>query len=210
VGKGTQGQRLSADLGNPTISSGEMFRQKVREDSPLARKIRSYMDRGVYVPDELTIDMVLERLREPDAQRGFILDGFPRTEVQAAALDKHLATEGRKVDLALHITAPIDVLARRVSGRLTCPVDGASYNLVTNPPKVDNRCDQHPDAILQRRSDEDIETFRTRVRTYEEQTRPLIEYYRRHGTLLEIDGSLPIDRVEAEIDDALAGRAGVA
>jgi adenylate kinase len=184
-----------------------MFRQKVREDSELARKIRSYMHRGVYVPDKETIDMVLERLHQPDAQRGFILDGFPRTEAQAEALDAQLASEGLKVDMALHITAPIEVLEPRVAGRLTCPVDGEIYNLVTNPPKRDNRCDRHPDAVLQRRSDEDVETFRTRIRTYEEQTSPLIEYYRRQGTLLEIDGSLPIDQVEAEIDAALAARA---
>jgi adenylate kinase len=168
------------------------------------------MDQGKYVPDDLTIEMVLDRLHEPDARRGFILDGFPRTEAQAEALDSHLAEEGRKVDLALHITAPIEVLEQRVGGRLTCPVCGTIYNLTSNPPKFDTVCDLHPDVLLQRRSDEDIETFRTRVRTYEQQTSPLIDYYRRHGTLVEIDGSRPIDVVEADIDAALAARTGVA
>jgi len=189
-----------------------MFRAIGRENTDVAREIQAYMDSGEYVPDDLTIKMVLDRLRQPDALRGFILDGFPRTETQASALDNHLAEDGRRVDVALHITAPTDILERRIAGRMTCPVCGTIYNLDTRPPKHDTVCDLHPDVRLERRSDEDVETMRTRLLTHERQTRPLIEYYRRHGALVEIDGSRPIEEVEANVDAALglSARAGTA
>jgi adenylate kinase len=152
--------------------------------------------------------MVLDRLRQPDARRGFILDGFPRTEAQAMALTHHLAEDGRKADAALHITAPTEVLERRIAGRLVCPVCGRIYNLDTKRPLHDSVCDLHPEVELERRSDEDMETLRKRLIIHEQQTRPLIEYYRRRGNLVEIDGSRPLDEVEAEVDEALGLGAG--
>jgi adenylate kinase len=208
AGKGTQAKRLQTELGLPVIASGDMFRTIGRENTPYAREIQAYMDRGEYVPDDLTIKLILDRLRQPDALRGFILDGFPRTGAQAAALDEHLAEDGRKVDVALHITAPQEVLERRIAGRMTCPICGRIYNVDTNPPKHDTVCDVHPDTQLIRRSDEEAETLKARLRTHERQTRPLIEYYRRRGNLVEIDGSRPMKDVEAEVDAALGLGAG--
>lgn len=184
------------------IASGDMFRTMAREDTPLAREIQDYMSRGDYVPDELTIKMILDRLREPDAQRGFILDGFPRTDAQARALDHFLAERDQKVDAALHITAPTTVLETRIASRMTCPVDGSIYNLETNPPKHDMVCDLDG-APLERRSDEEVETLRIRLKTHVRETQPLIEYYRKDGSLVEIDGSQPMNAVESVIDSAL-------
>lgn len=206
AGKGTQAERLQALLGIPHISSGDLFRALRREDTPLAQEVREYMDRGLYVPDKLTIELVLKRLDEPDAKMGFILDGFPRTEPQAEALDRALADEGRKVDVALFISAPRDVLLRRIAGRVICSRCGTIYNLETNPPKNDMICDVCGGKV-ERRTDEDVETIRTRLDTYIAQTQPLIDYYRRQkGCLIEIDGSRPIEEVEAEIDQALGIR----
>jgi adenylate kinase len=189
-------------LGTPIIASGDIFRAIGRDDTPLAREVRQYMQRGEYVPDELTIEVVMRRLMQPDARNGFILDGFPRTGAQAQALDKYLAEEGRRVDVALHMTAPNDVLERRLGGRMICPVCNSIYNMDTKPPKHDMVCDLDG-TPLERRDDEETHTIRTRLETHVRETRPLIEYYGKHGSLVEIDGSRPMDEVESEIDKAL-------
>jgi adenylate kinase len=170
--------------------------------------VREYYDRGKYVPDDLTIELIMGRLAAPDAAKGFILDGFPRTDAQARALDEHLAEKGEKVDVALHITAPNEVLVGRLAGRMVCPQCGSIYNAVTRPPKSDAICDLDGH-LLERRSDEEADTVRTRLEVYANQTRPLIEYYRRSGSLIEIDGSRPIDEVEAEIDSDLGLRSSI-
>lgn len=202
AGKGTQAERLKHKLATPHIASGDLFRVILRDKSPLAQQVRQYMDRGEYVPDQLTIEAVLHRLEERDAQNGFILDGFPRTLPQAAALDAALTKEGKKVDVALYITAPHDLLVARVAGRMICPQCNTIYNSVTKPPQFDLRCD-NDNHSLERRSDEDPEVFRTRLENYDRQTQPLVEYYRRCGVLRQIDGSLPMAQVDAAVDAAL-------
>jgi adenylate kinase len=202
AGKGTQAIRLHAALRCPHISSGDLFRAIRQEDTPLARQVQEYMDRGEYVPDQLTIEVVLHRLSQPDAACGFLLDGFPRTLPQAEALDRALQSRGQKVDVALYITAPTDTLIDRISGRLVCPTCNTIYNIVTRPPKNDMLCDNdgHP---LERRSDEDPAVVRVRLENYKLQTAPLVEYYRKQGVLHEIDGSKSVDSVEAEVDAAV-------
>src|SRR5579875_2989078 len=202
AGKGTQAQRLSRVLNVPVIASGDIFREIRQEDTPLAAQVRSIMDRGEYVPDELTIEIVLQRLAEPDARDGFILDGFPRTQGQAQALDKSLEDKGQRVDAALYITAPTAVLEARLGGRVVCPQCHAVYNLVTNPPKNDMICDVCGHKV-ERRSDEAPEVIRRRLTAFSEQTKPIIDYYRKKGVLWQIDGSKPFADVEAEVDRAL-------
>ena len=202
VGKGTQANRLRRKLGCPHIASGDLFRKIRRGNTPLARQVREHMDRGEYVPDQLTIELVLKRLAEPDAQRGFLLDGFPRTLPQATALDAALDEQNRNVDAALYITAPTQVLINRVAGRIICPQCGTIYNSVTKPPRQDLVCDNDGHA-LERRTDEDPEVVRARLEIYKRQTKPLAEYYDKKGVLHEIDGSLPMEQVNANIDLAL-------
>jgi adenylate kinase len=202
AGKGTQAKRLSDLLGLPQIASGDLFRAVMHEDTPLARELRSYVDSGEYVPDELTIEMVLERLALPDARGGFLLDGFPRTLPQASALDQWLAGRRRHVDRVLYITAPAEILVERISGRIVCPVCHTIYNLTTKRPKIDMVCDIEG-AELERRGDEEPEIVRVRLETYLRQTQPLVEYYRQAGKLVEVDGSQPMDVVTAEIDRAV-------
>jgi adenylate kinase len=202
AGKGTQARRLSDLLHVPHVASGDLFRDIVSQDTDQAREIQRYMDLGQYVPDEITIGIVLARLHMPDAREGFILDGFPRTEPQAEALDAKLAAGGRKVDLALYVTVAKEVLLERIAGRLVCPQCKAIYHEVSNPPARDHICDVCGH-VLERRADEAPEVVTTRLDTYKSQTRPLIEYYTRQGILKEIDGGRPIDVVNAEIDDAV-------
>lgn len=202
AGKGTQATRLSAELGCPHIASGDLFRAMQRENTPLARQVQDYMDRGEYVPDELTIEIVLGRLSQPDAAGGFLLDGFPRTLPQARALDRALEDQGRQVDAVLYITAPTDVLIDRIAGRLVCPQCNTIYNAVTRRPKYDTRCD-NDNHLLERRGDEDPDVVRVRLENHKRQTAPVLEYYRQHGALHEIDGSKPIEHVVAAVDSAL-------
>jgi adenylate kinase len=204
AGKGTQAKRLEKALGCPHIASGDLFREIREEDTPVAQQVREYMDRGKYVPDELTIKLVLDRLEQRDAQRGFLLDGFPRTLPQAAALDGALEKQGRHVQAVLYITAPTQVLLDRVAGRLICPVCNTIYNVVTKRPRFDMVCDNEG-AALERRTDEDPEVVRTRLEIYKRQTQPVAEYYARKGVLHEIDGSRDMETVNAEVDDALKG-----
>jgi adenylate kinase len=205
AGKGTQAKRLRDNLGLPSIASGDIFRDMQREDTPLAHEVRAYMDRGEYVPDELTIEVVLKRLNQPDAREGFLLDGFPRTEPQAQALDHALEEWGRAVDLALYITAPVALLEERLQGRIICPQCHTIYNLKTNPPKHDMICDvcgHH----LERRSDERVDVIPARLRVYMEQTKPVIDYYRARGILDEIDGARSMEEVNASVDAVIARR----
>jgi len=160
------------------------------------------MDRGEYVPDELTIELVLRRLDEPDARNGFILDGFPRTQGQAEALYEAMRARGQRVTAALYITAPREILVARLGGRIVCPQCHAVYNLVTNPPKHDMICDVCGHKV-ERRSDEAPEVIRRRLTAFSEQTKPIIDYYRKKGVLWQIDGSKPFADVEAEVDRAL-------
>lgn len=202
AGKGTQGRRLAAKLGLAYVASGDLFRQQAEAGTELGKVAKQYMDRGLYVPDDVTIRMVLERLREPDAARGAILDGFPRTLAQAEALEGALAEWGAGIDLVIYIKISEAEALRRTRGRWVCRNCQAVYNLETNPPRVAGFCDVCGGELYQR-SDETPETLRRRFEVFAEQTLPLLEHYRQRGLLVEVDGERPIDQVFRELEAAV-------
>jgi adenylate kinase len=208
VGKGTQAKRLERELGLTHVASGDIFRAIRRQDTPLAHEVKAFLDSGAYVPDSLTIQLVLERLAQPDIRRGFVLDGFPRTIPQAEALDRALTEQRRHIDLVLHIAAPLEVLQQRLKGRIVCPQCHAIYNLQSNPPKREMVCDVCGHE-LERRTDESPDVVRKRLEVYGQETKPLVDYYARRGLVREIDGAQSIRGVEAAVDKALSVR-GVA
>lgn len=208
AGKGTQGARIADRLAVPHISTGDLFRAMRRDNTALAVQIRSYMDRGMYVPDEITVQMVENRLMKEDARRGWILDGFPRTHAQAIALQDMLQRRRSRVDIAFHISAPTGVLLDRLAGRLVCSGCTAIYHVISKPPRREMVCDQCGDA-LQRRSDEDPEIVRQRLAVYAAQTEPIIDFYRAIGCLVEINGSLPLEVVERQVDEAVLSRVAI-
>jgi adenylate kinase len=214
AGKGTQAQLLADWLGVPAVSSGELFRAAMEANTPLGNQARGYIERGVYVPDDITVQMIAERLRQPDCAGGVILDGFPRTEAQAEALARLLGEMGRAVDLVALIGVPTDVLVERLSGRWSCPRCGAIYHETLSPPRVAGVCDVCG-GTLQRRGDDAPEVQERRIEVYLEQTAPLIAYYRERGLLVEIDGDQPIDAVQGALREAVrraegASRGGLA
>jgi len=210
VGKGTQGRRLAVDRGWPLISTGEVLREAVARATPLGLEARQIMAAGQLVPDDIMIGLVRERMTESDAAAGFVLDGFPRTVPQAEALDAMLAERGRAVDVALALTAPEEELVRRLSARRECPVCKRAYNLVSAPPSVMDRCDDHPQAALIQRADDEEGTIRKRLEVYHAQTRPLVDYYRTRGRLVEVPGTgtsdLVYDRLRQALGAAVGGR----
>ncbi|HET9713803.1 MAG TPA: nucleoside monophosphate kinase, partial [Pyrinomonadaceae bacterium] len=184
----TQARLLQERLHLPQISTGDIFRALKHADTPLAQEVRDIMQRGQLVPDELTIQLVKERTSQPDAQHGYILDGFPRTPAQAASLEKLAAEQGNTI-VAVLVDVPRELLEKRMTGRRNCPVCGEIYNIYFKPPRHDNVCDFHPEAELVHRSDDNSATVRARLATYEEQTRPLVEYYKSAGLLRSVDGT---------------------
>jgi adenylate kinase len=188
AGKGTQARLLQERLHVPQISTENIFRALEHAETPLAKEVTEIMQRGQLVPDELTIRVVKDRTSQPDAQNGYILDGFPRTPAQAASLEKLAAEQGNSI-VAILIDVPRDFLEKRMTGRRNCPVCGEIYNIYFKPPRHDNVCDFHPDAQLEHRVDDNKETVIARLATYEEQTRPLIEYYKTAGLLRTVDGT---------------------
>jgi adenylate kinase len=210
VGKGTQGRRLAGERGWPLISTGEMLREAVARKTPVGLEARAQMDAGFLVSDEVMIALVRDRIGEPDAAKGFVLDGFPRTVPQAEALDITLAERGTPLDLALLLSVPEEELVRRMSGRRECPVCQRAYNVHTAPSKDGVHCDDHPDAALRHRLDDAPETVRRRISVYREQTEPLVCYYRTRNKLAEVIGNGTMDDVQSALRDALErGRAGV-
>ncbi|WP_322806296.1 adenylate kinase [Thermanaerothrix sp.] len=202
AGKGTQAQRLAQTLGMAHISSGDLFREHLKAQTELGKLAQSYMNRGELVPDDVTIAMVRERVSRPDCARGAILDGFPRTPVQAQALDNMLAElDGRVICVPL-INVPAEVLIERLSGRWTCRAQGHVYHEKYNPPRVPGVCDVDGSELYQR-EDDLPETVARRIRVYLEQTAPLVDYYRQKGLLVEIDGTLPIEEVSAKLLEAV-------
>jgi adenylate kinase len=188
AGKGTQADRLQDDFQLPFISTGDMLRANVREDTELGREAQKYMDAGELVPDELIVAMAAERLQHDDAEDGFILDGFPRTIEQAKALDKQLRELRRRVTAALLIDVPDEEVVRRLSGRRVCVKGGHNYHIEFDPPKHDGVCDQDGSRLV-RRDDDEPEVIRNRLRVYHEQTEPLIDYYDEQGSMRRIDGT---------------------
>lgn len=188
AGKGTQARLLQERLHLPQISTGDIFRALKNAQTPLAQEVREIMERGQLVPDDLTIRLVKERTAQPDCQNGYILDGFPRTPAQAASLEKLAAEQGNTI-IAVLIDVPRELLEQRMTGRRSCPICGEIYNIYLTPPKYDNVCDFHPEAQLVHRADDNVETVKARLATYEKQTQPLIDYYKAAGLLRTVDGT---------------------
>ena len=188
AGKGTQARLLQERLHMPQISTGDIFRSLNTAHTPLAEKVLSVMAKGQLVPDDLTIRLVRERTSQDDCRNGYILDGFPRTPAQATDLDK-LAVEQEKQIVPVLIDVPEELLFKRMTGRRSCPVCGEIYNVYFKPPSSDNVCDFHPYAQLVQRADDNPDTVRARLDTFESTTRPLIEYYKAKGLLHTVDGA---------------------
>ncbi len=203
AGKGTQAQRLKGWLSVPQVSTGDLFREAISHGTELGRQAQAYMDRGALVPDAITIRMVEERLAQPDCAHGVILDGFPRTQEQARALDDLLAAMGRQVDLVLNLVVSEETLIERLAGRWTCSRCGRVYHRLFSPEKVRGVCDVCGGKLAQR-EDDTPETQRRRIQVYREQTAPLIRYYRSKGVLVDVDGEQDADAVDAQIRGAIA------
>lgn len=202
AGKGTQAALLAARIGIPHVATGDLFRTAMKEETELGLTAKSYMERGELVPDEVTVGMVRERLLKPDCDSGVIMDGFPRTVEQAKALEEILAEQNKAIDAALFINAEEDELVRRLSSRWTCRDCQAVYNLFSNPPREEGKCDVCGGELYQR-ADDVPETVRNRIRVYGDQTSPLVDYYRDQGLLITIKSEGGIERVQEKILEAL-------
>ncbi len=203
-GKGTQASALKERWGVAHISSGDLLRANVKGGTELGQRAKPYMDRGDLVPDELILDMMEKRMSEPDAQRGFALDGFPRTVAQAEALEKRLAGIGQPLHAVIYLNVPEQELLRRLSGRRTCSQCNAIYQIHTMAPKVEGVCDKCDGTLIQR-EDEKEDVVRNRLQVYAQQTEPLLKFYRDLGLLHEIDGTIGVDNVMAAIKRLLDG-----
>ncbi len=198
AGKGTQAKLISKEYSIPHISTGDIFRANIKNGTPLGKKAKEYMDRGLLVPDELTCDLVMDRISKDDAKYGFILDGFPRTIEQAEALTKALEGKKEHIDYAIDIEVPDEFIIRRMTGRRACSGCGATYHTVYAAPKKDGVCDKCGEALVQRDDDKD-ETVRKRLEVYHTQTQPLIKYYTELGVLYEFDGTGEIEDIFGKI-----------
>ena len=202
AGKGTQAKLVSGKLNMPHISSGDIFRENLKNKTELGELAGGYINRGELVPDDVTIAMIKERLSRADCQAGALLDGFPRTAPQAEALDEMLKDLDGSVVAVPYIKVAEEILVDRLTGRWTCPTCSRVYHEKFNPPKEAGQCD-YDQAELYQRDDDKAETVKQRIRVYLKQTQPLIEYYQRVGVLLEVDGAQPIDAVAADLFAAL-------
>jgi len=203
AGKGTQAVRLGKDFDLPYVATGNMLRDEVREETELGLKAKEYMERGDLVPDDLIIAMILKRLESPDTANGFILDGFPRTEAQAEALDQALAKLGRSLAAALLIDVSEEEVIRRLSGRRVCVKGQHNFHVENDPPKHSDRCDVDGSRLVVR-ADDRPEVVEHRLGQYHEKTEPLIEYYEKQGILRRIDGARSADEVHDQIRATLA------
>ncbi|GAB4493620.1 MAG: adenylate kinase [Anaerolineales bacterium] len=202
AGKGTQAKVLAENFNLPHISSGDIFRENIKNDTELGQLAKTYISKGELVPDDVTIAMIRERFSRSDCLHGAILDGFPRTPAQADALCEMLKEFDGKVNLVPFITAPVDVLIERLAGRWTCRICGRVYHERFNPPKQAGFCDAD-DGELYQREDDKAETVVHRIEVYQSQTAPLINYYKERGVLAEINGFAPIEEVSAQLMTAL-------
>ncbi len=202
AGKGTQSKVLASELDVPHISSGDIFRDNIKNGTPLGKLAEAYISKGELVPDDLTIAMLRERFLQPDCKNGAILDGFPRTPVQADELEVLLNSFGGHVNLVLFITSPVNILIERLAGRWTCRAQGHIYHECFNPPKERGICDIDGSALFQR-DDDKAETVLNRIEIYQTQTAPLIQYYDERGVLVRIDGDTSIKKVTEQLMSGL-------
>lgn len=204
AGKGTQAKQVAGHFGVPHLSTGDMFRDHVGRDTPLGRRAKPIMDRGELVPDDIVMDMVAERISRPDVSRGFVFDGFPRTLPQAEKLDAILQRRDWGKPVVVHFVVDQAQLMRRLTGRRTCAVGGEIYNIYDHPPRVAGRCDNDGGELIQRADDRE-QVIAERLAAYEKQTRPLVDYYRRQGVLVDLDGMAPPAAVTERVLEILGG-----
>lgn len=202
AGKGTQAVRLVEKYEIPHISTGDIFRKNIKEGTELGKKAQEYMNAGALVPDELVVDLVKDRLQQDDCKNGFLLDGFPRTIFQAEKLDEFLLESNLKMDIVINLKVEKEALIKRLTGRRVCKDCGASYHIVNIPPKKEGVCDICGGELIQRK-DDNIETVENRINVYEEQTAPLIGYYKEAGSLVDFDGEASLDEVFDAIVQAI-------
>ena len=205
AGKGTQAATLSKEMNLPRIASGDLFRKALEEKTELGLLAKKYMEEGKLVPDEITINMILERASQPDCVSGCLFDGFPRTLEQAEALDKALADHGKNIDKAVYIDVPDEELVKRLSGRWICRNCQTPYHVVSSPPKVAGKCDKCGGELYQRPDDTE-ETVRERLKVFSSQTMPILNHYRKQNKLIEVNGNLGIQGVAKEIASLLKAR----
>ncbi|MBE0449989.1 MAG: adenylate kinase [Clostridia bacterium] len=204
AGKGTQAEFIIEKYGIPHISTGDIFRKNIKEGTALGTRAKSFMDKGELVPDSLVVEIVEDRLKEADCKEGFLLDGFPRTEVQALELDKVLGKMEVDLNAVINIKVNPEILVSRAIGRRICRNCGATYHIVNNPPKIEGICDKCGGELYQR-SDDVEETVKNRINVYVNETSPLIHYYEKRGKLVDIEGEQDIDVVSEDIVNALRG-----
>ena len=198
AGKGTQAKMLADKYKIPHVSTGDIFRANIKNGTELGTKAKVYMDQGMLVPDELTCDLVVDRIKQDDCKDGYILDGFPRTIPQAECLDKALDALNDKIDFAVNVEVPDENIIRRMSGRRACLSCGRTYHIVYNPPKEEGICDECKKELVLR-DDDKPETVEKRLKVYHEQTQPLIDYYKAQNILKTVDGTQPMEKVFADI-----------
>ena len=202
AGKGTQAKRIAEKYSIPHISTGDIFRANIKNGTELGKKAKTYMDQGLLVPDELVVDLVVDRVNQEDCANGYVLDGFPRTIPQAEALDKALEALGQAMDYAINVEVPDENIVNRMSGRRACVDCGATYHVVYAPTKVENVCDKCQGGLILR-DDDKPETVQKRLNVYHDQTQPLIDYYTEKKILVEVDGTVDINDVFAAIVNIL-------
>ena len=202
AGKGTQAKKIAAKYGIPHISTGDIFRANIKNGTELGNKAKTYMDQGLLVPDELVVDLVVDRVNQDDCTNGYVLDGFPRTIPQAEALTEALEKMGQKVDFAIDVNVPDENIVKRMGGRRACVTCGATYHMVYAPTKKEGICDTCGGELILR-DDDKPETVQKRLNVYHDQTQPLIDYYTNQGILRTVDGTVDIDDVFRAITDFL-------
>ena len=205
AGKGTQAAKVIGKYSVPHISTGDIFRANIKEGTELGKKAKGYMDEGKLVPDELVVDLVTDRLQKDDCKEGFLLDGFPRTIVQAEQLDKFLSDNGQKLDIVLNFKVRKDVLVERIAGRRVCKSCGASFHVVNVPPKKEGICDTCGGELFQRK-DDNRETVENRINVYENETAPLIGYYEKQNVLVNFDGEKTHNEVFEDVVKAIEAK----
>lgn len=194
AGKGTQAMKIAEKYQIPHISTGDIFRANIKEGTELGKKAKSYMDQGQLVPDELTLELIMDRFQNPDCKNGYVLDGFPRTIPQAEALTEALAKKGETIDYAINVEVPDENIINRMGGRRACLACGSTYHIVYAPTRVEGICDRCGEKLVLR-DDDKPETVKNRLNVYHNQTQPLIEYYTRQGKLAEVDGTQSMEDV---------------